>query len=752
MNVVKNILVVPHVLRVQRRGMAGRYGREEEKVYYDAQDLKLDEHEKGATRKPFTLGLTTRAAINRNRQRLGLPQVVNWKKFTSEAVKVRDELCGLDDPRAQQQLEREKKSKAGSSWTKQDERPFGSFKKKPFAKYSQTSSEIRPKPTTHPMEALMHLREHEDAIRISRMINESNRQSVADAIHALGRPKPNPASIKYIPRNPVVSIMGHVDHGKTTLLDLLRKSDITAHEAGGITQSIGAFTVKVPGHETPITFIDTPGHAAFDNMRKAGINATDIVILVISIREGVQDQTIEVINHIKEAGLTPVVAVNKVDLSQDVEHDLIRIGNQLSAHGIILESMGGDVLSTPISAKRGVNIDALLENVLLQSEMLELTTPVPCRAEGLVIESKALGADLTPGSRPEYSAGTTVANIIVKRGVFKKGMSIISGEHFVKLEDIHDEAGNSIPEAGPGQPASLIGFGINVPAPNSLVIEAGRRVSQKEWKNFWTDFMRAKVNKEKWFDAVQKEERLLFWNPRPDIADEALYKRQRRDDTQQLRLILKANTQGMADAMETAVDQIPKLKSVVLRVIHKGVGDISDQDGALYNHRPEETMVVGTAVKNASLSEFKHEPVLVDVIYDMIESIKQRMTEFYPPRVIDVEEARAEVKQVFKFSGEKEGNVGGSFVSQGRIHLQGVVKVLRTPALGETPVEVFRADGPGAIKSIRHVKEEVQEITSGMECGIILSGFTFEPGDVIIQFKTKEEPRTVEEVFAEDSE
>eukprot|EP00659_Diplonema_papillatum_P015479 gene15480-23648_t len=511
---------------MQAEAGGGRYGPLSGRVgesFYSTEELREKEDEaesvlRGRSRRPFMLGLTTRAMINRNRQRIGLPPVINWKKFTSEAIRVRDELCGLDDPRARQQLEREMKSKVGSTW---HDRGNLNPRQKPFAKYAQSSSMQRIAPTRHPVKQLINLRPYQDAINLSRIVNDSNRQSVCDTIKALGRPPPRPEQIKYVARPPVVTVMGHVDHGKTTLLDTLRKSDVAKGEAGGITQAIGAFRVAVPGHDTPITFIDTPGHEAFESMREAGASATDLVILVIAINEGLKPQSIDVVKLIKRLDLPVVVAFTKADLVADnVDHLINKVGNELFEYGIQLESMGGDVMSAAISAKTGQGINNLLESVLLQAEVLELVTPTPCRAEAVVLETKAKASALIPGRQPTFDEGESSVSVIVKRGVFKPQMNVIAGELFIRVTKILDESGVPLQEATPGQPVSFVGFGQKFPAPNSMIIDAGRRVSVGEWKTFWQDFNRARIAKEQWFDVVQREERLLFWEPRPDIPDE----------------------------------------------------------------------------------------------------------------------------------------------------------------------------------------------------------------------------------------
>eukprot|EP01063_Lacrimia_lanifica_P017777 TRINITY_DN24780_c0_g1_i1.p1 TRINITY_DN24780_c0_g1~~TRINITY_DN24780_c0_g1_i1.p1 ORF type:complete len:751 (+),score=266.75 TRINITY_DN24780_c0_g1_i1:124-2376(+) len=723
----------------------GRYGKNEAETVYDTSDLGANNAipEGHTTRRPFMLGITSRAMINRNRIRLGLPPVINWKKFTSEAVRIREELVGLDDPRALQQIQREKRSKLGSAMMKEGQ---GRNARKPYSKYAQTSSQARPRAISHPVLELMTFPKYRDAARVARIVNPASRESVADSLKALGRSaNAHPSKIQYVPKPPVVTIMGHVDHGKTTLLDLLRRSDVASGEAGGITQAVGAFRVPVPGRDIPITFIDTPGHAAFDAMRLASMNATDMVVLVVSLVEGVQQQTVEIIQQIKKANVPVVVAMNKADRVKDsLDEAVLSLGNEMAGHGILLDTHDGDVLCNSLSAKTGDGVGELLDNILLQAEVLELTTPSPCRAEALIIESQAQTRQVeTRSPGPEFSSSSTV-NAIVKCGSFAPGQQIISGEQFVTIKELLDEHGNSLKEATPGQPISIVGFGQNPPAPNSLMIEAGRRIKRDEWRTFWTDLQQAKANSETWTEDIQRDTELLFWKPRADLGDEALVKSQRRENTAQLRLILKGSTAGMAEGMEKALESIPKLDQVHLRVVRKGAGDVDSNDGQLYQQRPKETMILGVGVQDSSLDDYEYEPVLVDVIYHMLDAVKERMCDFYPEVVEDTPTATAEVKDTFSFSKEKVGNVGGSHCTFGQMNFQGLTKVMRN---GE---EVYRGER-GCVKSLRHVKDEVQLVENGQDFGIILEdGFQFEKGDEIVQYTTATRRPTVEEIFGKE--
>eukprot|EP01065_Artemidia_motanka_P040821 TRINITY_DN5192_c0_g1_i1.p1 TRINITY_DN5192_c0_g1~~TRINITY_DN5192_c0_g1_i1.p1 ORF type:complete len:752 (+),score=247.73 TRINITY_DN5192_c0_g1_i1:59-2314(+) len=718
----------------QAAQLGGRYGMQGNvKTMYDISEWE-DEITGRSVRRPFSLSITLRASINRTRQRLGLPPVLNWKLFTSEAIKVREEWMGIDDPRAQEQLARERKSKVGSSTTAREGLYGGGVSEQRLN--AQGSSMSRPQPRqSHPISRVMQSKEHADAIALARLVQESNRHSVYEALKACGKACAGPNSVQYLPRPPIVTIIGHVDHGKTTLLDCLRRSNVAGQEAGGITQSIGAFRVFVPGCDHSVTFIDTPGHEAFGSMRRAGCSATDVVVLVVSGVEGVQQQTVECAKLVTSANLPCVVAITKRDrcdqTGEDAEAVNTRIGAQLQQYGLQTEAMGGDVMSVSVSSTQGTGIDELLEAINLQAELLELRTPVPCRAEACVLESHSR-TDTSPAA----------VNCIVRRGVLKVGANVIGGQHFVKVTSMRDEGGNSIKEAGPGQPVAIHGFvGSALPSPNSTVVEAGQRVSRGEWARFVAFFMHAKTAKSEWYEALEKERRMLFWETRPDIPDEALPEHQRRDQTQQLRVILKASTRGMLDAMEQAVAAVPKLAEVSVRVVYKGIGDVDDNDGQIFNHRPNETIVLGCGVQDSSMSDWgENPPQCSEIIYRITDALKERLVSFLPKRRVDDVLGEATVQDVFKFSGVKTSNVGGLYINSGELHHKHSTKVVRGAN------EVFRG-GAGCVVSLRHVKEEVVSMKSGSECGIILDDFFFQAGDTLVQFEEREEAPTVDEVF-----
>jgi len=325
----------------------------------------------------------------------------------------------------------------------------------------------------------------------------------------------------------------------------------------------------------------------------------------------------------------------------------------------------------------------------------------------------------------------------------KPGMAVIGGQHYTKITKLLDEGGNAISEAHPSQPVGIVGFQAHLPSPNSTIAEAGRRVGQDEWNRFIAHFNHAKSVASEWYDIVSQEQDGFIFEERSDIADEALFASQRRDTTPQLRIIAKAGTRGMVDAMVQAVYRVPKISHVRLRVVHQGVGDVDDNDGQLFSHHPENTLVIGCGVGNVSKHDFGvgGEPVLEKVIYRVEERVKERMLDFVPVIREDSELGKARVLETFRFSGSKVSNVGGLTIDEGEVKTSGWTKVLRNG------VEVFRAEDNTCVVSLRHVKEEVSSMKRDQECGIILRDFIFEPGDELVQFQVSERRPSTAQVF-----
>ena len=493
-------------------------------------------------------------------------------------------------------------------------------------------------------------------------------------------------------RAPVVTIMGHVDHGKTTLLDVIRHSNVTAGEAGGITQHIGAYTINVPHPENPkkleqITFLDTPGHAAFSAMRARGANVTDIVILVVGADDGVMPQTMEALSHAQAAEVPIIVAVNKID-HPSANPTMAR--TQLQEKGVVCEEWGGETIFVDVSALKNTNVDKLLEMVLLQAEVLELKANPNRSAVGNVVESA-------------MEAGGPTATLLVRKGTLKVGDIMVCGNYFGKARALIDHEGKRIKEAGPSSAVKVLGL--------NGVPEAGAGFNivpnDKEARNICED----RITKERDESVARKRKMTL----------ESLFSRTQADSDKTLKLIIKADTQGSVEAI---VDSINKIESdkVQSEVVHSGVGSISESDATLAS--ASDAVILGFHAKiDTGVGEVaKREGVqikLYAIIYELIEEVKEAMAGLLDPLMKDVVTGQAEVRKIFELS--KGGNVAGCAVTSGKL-LRGKMRVVRK---GDLVYE-------GISHTLKRFKDEVNEVRSGMECGIRLDGFDdFQEGDII---------------------
>jgi len=493
-------------------------------------------------------------------------------------------------------------------------------------------------------------------------------------------------------RAPVVTIMGHVDHGKTTLLDVIRHSNVTAGEAGGITQHIGAYTINVPHPENPkkleqITFLDTPGHAAFSAMRARGANVTDIVILVVGADDGVMPQTMEALSHAQAAEVPIIVAVNKID-HPSANPTMAR--TQLQEKGVVCEEWGGETIFVDVSALRNTNVDKLLEMVLLQAEVLELKANPNRSAVGNVVESA-------------MEAGGPTATLLVRKGTLKVGDIMVCGNYFGKARALIDHEGKRIKAAGPSSAVKVLGL--------NGVPEAGAEFNivpnDKEARNICED----RITKERDESVARKRKMTL----------ESLFSRTQADSDKTLKLIIKADTQGSVEAI---VDSINKIESdkVQSEVVHSGVGSISESDATLAS--ASDAVILGFHAKiDTGVGEVaKREGVqikLYAIIYELIEEVKEAMAGLLDPLMKDVVTGQAEVRKIFELS--KGGNVAGCAVTSGKL-LRGKMRVVRK---GDLVYE-------GISHTLKRFKDEVNEVRSGMECGIRLDGFDdFQEGDII---------------------
>jgi translation initiation factor IF-2 len=495
------------------------------------------------------------------------------------------------------------------------------------------------------------------------------------------------------PRDPVVTIMGHVDHGKTSLLDAIRESNIIASEAGGITQHIGAYHIRRKNRG--ITFIDTPGHEAFTMMRARGARVTDIVILVVAADDGVMPQTVEAIHHARAAGVPQVIAINKIDKPGA---NLDRVKKQLSDQGLLVEDWGGDVVAVPISAKQRTGIDELLEMILLVADMADLKADATSFASGTVLDA-----------RLDRSRGP-VATILVQRGTLSVGDPFIAGAIHGKVRAMFDDLGHRLREAGPSIPAEVLGLE-GVPRAGDLF-----QVLEEEWKVRQIGaFRQQKLRQE----AMAKSSRLTL---------DHLYQQIKEGMVKELPVVVKADVQGSVEALAKSLADLPSEK-VKIRVIHAGSGAITETDVHLAS--ASNAIIVGYNVRPERSAQELAEKEKVDirlhsVIYDITSEIKNAMVGLLEPESKEVYLGRAEVRQVFKVP--KVGAVAGCLVADGRIARNAEARLLRDNVVVYT----------GKVASLRRFKDDASEVKAGYECGIGLANYNdVKTGDVIEAFRVE---------------
>jgi translation initiation factor IF-2 len=495
------------------------------------------------------------------------------------------------------------------------------------------------------------------------------------------------------PRAPVVTIMGHVDHGKTTLLDVIRKSDVAAGEAGGITQHIGAYTISFPHPErkkelAQVTFLDTPGHAAFRSMRARGANVTDIVVLVVAANDGVMPQTLEALSHAKAAKVPIIVAVNKID---HPNANPLKVRQQLQDKGLVPDDWGGDTIYVDVSALTKTGVDKLIEMILLQADLLELKANPNRRAKGNVIES-----GLEPG-------GPT-ATVLVRKGTLRVGDVIICGQFYGRVRALINEEAKRLKEAGPSVAVKVLGL--------NGVPEAGLEFSVVEDEKAARDLAEQRTMEAK---------ALGFEAARGKVTLENLFATLQSQQSKALKVVVKADTQGSVEAIVEALKKIESDK-VTLEIIHSAVGTITESDVALASASAAVILGFHTRVDSGVADKAKHEGVqikLYAIIYELIDEVKEAMAGLLDPVLKEVIIGSAEVRKVFELS--KGAPVAGCIVSSGRI-AKGKVRVRRRK-------EVIYE---GLTQSLRRFQDEVNEVRAGMECGIRIDGFgEFQVGDFI---------------------
>ena len=500
----------------------------------------------------------------------------------------------------------------------------------------------------------------------------------------------DPKSLK--PRPPIVTVMGHVDHGKTSLLDRIRNTHVTKHEAGGITQHIGAYQVNCNGKK--IVFLDTPGHEAFTAMRARGAQITDIAILVVAADDGVMPQTIEAIHHAKSADVPIIVAINKIDKpGANPDH----VKNELMEQGLVPEDYGGDTIMVPISAKKGIGIDDLLENVLLVAEVQELKANPNRDARGVIIEAK-----LDKGRGP-------VATVLVQNGTLRVGDSVVCGTTYGKVRAMVNEHGGNVKKAGPSVPVEILGLN-DVPAAGDVLAvledKQARSIAEARIELQRNNQIKAKkVSLDDLFHQIQEGE----------IKD--------------LNIVIKADVQGSVEALSSSLLKLNKNDEVRVSIVHSGVGAVNESDVMLasasnaiiiaFNVHPDANARRVAEAENIDIRTYR-------VIYDAINDVKDAMSGMLKPKYKEVIQGRVEIRKVMKFS---KALVAGSYVLDGKICNNSKIRILRDN------VEVF----DGEIDSLRRFKDEVKEVQAGYECGISIVDFRdFHEGDIIEAYTMEE--------------
>jgi translation initiation factor IF-2 len=501
--------------------------------------------------------------------------------------------------------------------------------------------------------------------------------SIYDEVKVEDTEEDRPEDMK--PRPPIVTIMGHVDHGKTKLLDAIRESNIAEKETGGITQHIGAYKVRVNKGE--IVFLDTPGHEAFTSLRARGAMVTDIVVLVVAADDGVMPQTVEAINHAREANVPIIVAINKIDLP-NANPDKVK--NELTKYELIPEEWGGDTLFVEISAKRKINIDKLLDAILLQAEILELKANPNRKAECVVIESR-----LDPGRGP-------VATVIVQRGTLRVGDPFVVGVESGKVRAMFDDSGHKVKEALPSDPVEILGF--------EEVPEAGEKLQVVSSEKYAKEIA-SKRRALKKMEALKSMKKVTLDDINKMIQEGSL---------KELKIVLKADTQGSIEAITNSINKM-SFKNIRISIIHSGIGSIKESDVLLAS--ASNAIIIGFRVRPTQKAKELIEREKVDmriysIIYQIEDDIKKAIEGLLEPTEEEKLVGTAEVKQVFRIS--KVGVVAGCYVKSGKVIVKAIAKLVRDGT------EIYK----GRIESLRRFKEDVKEVKEGYECGIKLEGYS----------------------------
>jgi translation initiation factor IF-2 len=492
-----------------------------------------------------------------------------------------------------------------------------------------------------------------------------------------------------VPRPPVVTIMGHVDHGKTSLLDAIRSADTVKGEAGGITQHIGAYQVRLGSGER-VTFLDTPGHAAFSSMRARGAGITDVVVLVVAADDGVMPQTVEAISHAKAAGVPIIVAVNKIDKP---EANPQKVLNELLQYEVLTEAVGGDTLWVPVSAKERTNLDTLLETILLQSEVLDLKANPDRAAEGTVIEAKL---DKGRGS---------VATVLVQRGTLKRGDLVVAGTQWGRVRALSDERGQTVQSAGPSQPVEILGLD-GTPEPGDVVVVVENEARAREVTDYRIRMKREKV-------VVRQTARSGL---------EAMLARIKDAEVKEFPLIVKADVGGSAEAITAALEKL-STEEVRAKVIHQAVGGITESDVLLAKSSGAPILAFNTRAPKQVRDLAEHEGVEIryySIIYNLLDDVKDILSGMLEPERKETFLGYAQILQVFNIT--KVGKIAGCKINEGNIKRGCGVRLLRDDVVIHE----------GKLSTLKRFKDEVSEVLAGQECGMAFEGYQdLREGDLI---------------------
>ncbi|HEY4662133.1 MAG TPA: translation initiation factor IF-2, partial [Candidatus Humimicrobiaceae bacterium] len=497
-----------------------------------------------------------------------------------------------------------------------------------------------------------------------------------------------------VPRSPIVTVMGHVDHGKTTLLDVIRETKVAINEEGGITQRIGAYQVIYKGKK--ITFIDTPGHEAFTAMRIRGARVTDIAVIVIAANDGIMPQTVEAIDNAKEAGVPIIIAINKIDLpNANVE----KVKKSLTEYNLVPEEWGGDTVCIEISAKKKINLDEFLEMILLVADLNEIKGNPDSEGIGIIIESR-LDRNLGP-----------IGTVIVKRGKLKIGDSFITGGSFGKIRLIRDENLNTLKEAVLSQPVEITGFSFVPKAGDKLFVVKNEKVAKEL------------LNTKDYERKILKTE-----ESRKPLTLERLSELSKEKEIKKLKIILKAGSEGSLDAVERSLNNIIE-ETIKIDIIHKAIGAITDSDILLA--AASNAIVVGFEVVPTQKAEAlqKKENVEVrtyDIIYKLIDDITLAFKGLLEPEIKRIDKGKAEVREIFKLP--KIGIIAGSYILEGEVERGNLVNVIREGKLIHE----------GKVTTLHRFKEDIKKVSAGYECGIRLEGFQdLSKGDILEFYEEK---------------